>query len=341
MTIQITIVGLGQIGASIGLALAQRAEMFERVGHDRDMGIAHKAQKMGAVDRVSLNLPSAVRKADIVVLSLPMDQIQESLSLIAPDLKEDVVLLDTAPVKEVVTAWAGELLPEKRHYVGLTPVINPAYLHGVDSGLDAARADLFHKGMLAIVAPPHTAPEAIKLSADLARMLGAEPFFADPSEIDGLMAATHTLPELLSAALLNATVDQPGWREGRKIAGRFYAEMTSPSMLMSDPMALSRTALLNRENIIRRIDGLIAALQAIRNDIDGEDGASLEARLERARTGRILWWQQRQAANWAAEEMSSAFAETQSGSEIFGRLLGVGRRRKPRPDKYGTTDSHR
>ena len=232
-----------------------------------------------------------------------------------------------------MTAWVGEMLPEKRHYVGLTPVINPAYLHGVNSGLDAARADLFHKGMLAIVAPPRTAPEAIKLSADLARMLGAEPFFADPSEIDGLMAATHTVPELLSAALLNATVDQPGWREGRKIAGRFYAEMTSPSMQMSDPMALSRTALLNRENIIRRIDGLIAALQAIRNDIDNEDGAALEGRLERARTGRILWWQQRQAADWAAEEMSNAYAEVQSGSEIFGRLLGLGRKRKPKTGK--------
>ncbi|HSF83341.1 MAG TPA: prephenate dehydrogenase [Anaerolineales bacterium] len=333
MAIQITIVGLGQIGGSIGLALAQHGEMFERVGHDRDMGIARKAQKMNAVDRVSLNLPAAVEKADIVVLSLPMDQIQETLSLIVPDLKEDVVLLDTAPIKEVVAAWVGELLPEKRHYVGLTPVINPAYLHGVDSGLDAARADLFHKGMLTIVAPPRTASEAIKLSADLARLLGAEPFFADPSEIDGLMAATHTLPELISAALLNTTIDQPGWREARKVAGRVYAEMTSPSMHMSDPKALSRTALLNRDNVVRRIDGLVAALQAIRNDIESEDGASLEARLERARLGRSLWWQQRQAANWAAEETSNALDEAPTGSEIFGRLLGIGRKRKPKTGK--------
>jgi len=330
MAIQITIIGLGQIGASIGLALGQHNEMFERVGHDRDMGIARKAQKLGAVDKVLINLPSAVEKADIVILSVPTDQIQETLSLIVPDLKQDSVLLDTAPVKEVVTAWVSELLPEKRHYVGLTPVINPAYLHEVDSGLDAARADLFHKGMLAIVAPPRTASEAIKLSADLTRLLGAEPFFVDPSEMDGLMAATHTLPELMSAALLNTTIDQPGWREGRKVAGRFYAEMTSPSMHMGDPIALSRTALLNRENVLRRIDGLIAALPAIRTDIEYGDGAALETRLERARMGRNLWWQQRQRADWAAEDMSNASAEIPTGSEIFGRLLGIGRRRKPK-----------
>lgn len=332
MTIQITIVGLGQIGASIGLALAQRAEMFERIGHDRDLEVARKAQKMGAIDRIGHNLPAAVERADIVILSLPMDQIQETLALIASELKEDVVVLDTAPVKEVVSGWVGELLPERRHYVGLTPVINPAYLHGMDSGLEAARADLFHKGMLAIAAPPRTASEAVKLSADLARMLGAEPFFADPSEIDGLMAATHTLPELLSAALLNATIDQPGWREGRKVAGRFYAEMTSPSMHMSDPMGLSRTALLNRENVLRRIDGLIAALQAIRMDIEDENESSLETRLERARAGRIHWWQQRQAANWKAEEMPDVSAAP-TGSEVFGRLLGIRRRGKP---KQGT-----
>ncbi|UCH60931.1 MAG: prephenate dehydrogenase [Anaerolineales bacterium] len=333
MAIQITIVGLGQIGASIGLALAQHSEKFERVGHDRDIGIARKAQKLGAVDRVSLNLPSAVEKADIIILSVPTDQIQETLSLIALDMKQDAVLLDTAPVKEVVAAWVSELFPEKRHYVGLTPVINPAYLIGVNSGLDAARADLFHKGMLGIVTPPRTASEAIKLSADLTRLLGAEPFFIDPSEMDGLMAATHTLPELLSAALLNATIDQPGWREGRKVAGRIYAEMTSPSMHISDPLALSQAALLNRENVVRRIDGLVAALQAIRNDIESEDSVALEARLERARDGRVLWWQQRQAANWATEEISNTAAEIPTGSEIFGRLLGIGRKRKPKPGK--------
>ena len=333
MTIKITIVGLGQIGASIGLALAKHQDMFERVGHDRDLGTARRAQQMGAVDKVSINLPSAVRKADVVILSLPMDQIQETISIIAPELKEEAVLLDTAPVKEIVNTWAETSLPERRHYVGLTPVLNPAYLHGVESGLDAAQADLFHKGMLAIVAPPRSASEAIKLGADLARLLGAEPIFIDPVEVDSLMAATHTVPELVSAALLNATIDQPGWREGRKLAGRVYAEVTSPSMNMSDPKALSRTALLNRENVLRRIDSLMAALQDIRDDIAAEDGAALDERLGRARDGRILWWHQRQAANWLGEEMSSVYAETPTSSDIFGRMLGFGRRRKPKSGK--------
>lgn len=333
MSIKITIIGLGQIGASVGLALGEHGDMFERTGHDRELGIARRAQKMGAVDRVAINLPSSVRKADVVLLSLPTDQIEQTLRVIAPELREDAVVMDTAPVKEIVAAWTDELLPEKRHYVGLTPVINPAYLHGFDSGLEAAHTDLFKNGMLAIVAPTRTASEAIKLSADLARMLGAEPFFADPVEIDGLMAATHTLPELLSAALLNATIDQPGWREGRKVAGRVYAEVTTPTMHLNDPKTLSRAALLNRENVMRTIDSLIAALYAMRTDIEREEGDVLEERLERARAGRSLWWNQRQAANWLGEEMSTSMREVPTGSDIFGRMLGFGRRRRGKSNR--------
>jgi prephenate dehydrogenase len=310
------------------LALAERKDLFERVGHDRDPEIARKAQKIGVVDRTSINLPASVRDADIVLLSIPMDQIQETLSFIAQDLKEDAVVMDTGPVKEVAAAWAADLLPDKRHYVGLTPVLNPAYLHGMDSGLDAARADLFSRGMLAIVSPPGTPSDAIKLAADLTRLLGADPIFADPVELDGLMAATYTLPLLLSAALLNATVDRPGWREARKVAGRAYAEISGPSALLSEPKTLAKSALLNRENTLRALDGAIAALQALRGDLDNRDEPMLLERLERARQGRELWWRQRQAANWLAEEMPDSMAAAPTGSDVFGRLLGIRKKKK-------------
>jgi len=47
MTIQITILGLGQVGGSIGLALAEHKENVKRVGHDKDPEIARAAMKAG------------------------------------------------------------------------------------------------------------------------------------------------------------------------------------------------------------------------------------------------------------------------------------------------------
>lgn len=326
MTVQVTIIGLGQIGTSIGLALTEHKQILHRVGHDRDLGIARQAEKMGAVDKVMINLPSAVREADLVILSLPIDQIRETMSLIREDLKESAVVMDTGPVKEVVSSWAIELLPEGRYYVGLTPVLNPVYLHDLDSGLSAARPDLFRGGLVAIVTPPRVASEAIKLAADLTRLLGAQPMFVDPLEIDGLMAATHILPQLIAAALLNTTVDQPGWREGRKVAGRAYAEVTSPITQLTDHRSLSSAAMLNRENVLRVMDSLIASLQMIRSDIQEEAEEALDERLGRARRGREDWWNQRLTSEWVGEE--PAATETPSASEWFGRLLGLGKKPK-------------
>jgi prephenate dehydrogenase len=326
MAVQVTIIGLGQIGTSIGLALAEHKGILHRVGHDRDLGIARRAEKMGALDKVMINLQAAVREADLVILSLPIDQIQETLSVIREDLKENAVVMDTGPVKEVVASWAKELLPEGRYYVGLTPVLNPVYLHDLDSGLNAAHPDLFRDGMVAIVSPPRVPSEAIKLAADLTRLLGAKPMFVDPLEIDGLMASTHILPQLIAAALLNTTVDQPGWREGRKVAGRAYAEVTSPIAQLTDHRSLRSAALLNRENVLRVMDGLIAALQVIRGDIQGEAEEALDERLGRARRGREEWWKQRLTSEWVGEEPPAS--ETPSASEWFGRLLGLGKKPK-------------
>jgi prephenate dehydrogenase len=325
MAVQITIIGLGQIGTSVGLSLASYTDKIHRIGHDRRFDIAKQAEKMGALDRALPNLPASVQEADLVLLSIPMDQIRETMEFIAGDLKDDAVVMDTGPVKEVVASWASELLPPNRHYVGLTPVINPAYLVQVDSGIEAARADLFHAGLMGIVAPPRTSSEAIKLAADLTRLLGSTPLFIDPAEMDGLMAATHMLPQVMAAALLNATVDQPGWREGRKVAGRAFAEATGPLTHHNEPKAISASVLLNRENMVRLLDGTIAAMQAIRNSIQDENAAVLEERLDRACQSREDWWKQRQAGDWTGIEKAGK-SEISQGADIFGRLLGLSKR---------------
>lgn len=326
MAVQITIVGLGQIGTSVGLALAEQSELIYRMGHDRELRAARHAEKLGALDKVSINLISAVEEADLVLLALPIDQIQETLGFIRNDLKPAAVVMDTGPVKQIVASWAAELLPDERYYVGLTPVLNPVYLHEIDSGAEAAHPDLFRDGLIGIVSPPGTPSEAIKLAADLTRLLGATPLFADPLEMDGLVAATHILPQLMAAALLNATVDQPGWQEGRKIAGRSYAEVTAPVMYPTEPSTLTTAAMLNRENVIRVLDGAMASINAIRNDLINEEVKPLEERLNRAREGRKAWLNGRLAANWAADETTSVEAPT--ASDIFGRFIGRGKKKE-------------
>lgn len=298
MAPQITIIGLGQVGASIGLSLgANKAGLF-RVGHDKDYGVERKAKIMGAVDKTDHNLPSSVRNARIVLLCLPLSQVRDTFGYIWRDLMEDALVLDTVPVKLEAAKWAREILPSKCHYVGLLPAINPAYLHTAGSGVNAAKADLFRNGVFIVDAPHGTPGEAINTAMEFVRLLGAAPLLADMAESDGLAASAHILPQLVSAALLNATVGQAGWMEARKITGRAFAVASAGVGDHDDPESLRMSAMHNRENVVRMLNAMMNALLDLRESIANRDEEGLQKLLAGASEKRERWLHERTAADW-------------------------------------------
>ena len=319
MTVKITILGLGQIGASIGFALANHKDQVTTLGHDILPEIARKAQKLGAVEKIEYNLLASIQGADVVILALPLDQIYETLKFIAEDLREEAVVLDTAPVKTVVAAWVKELLPPRRHYVGLTPALNPLVLEEGGKGLDAARADLFHKGLVAVTAPAGTIDEALKLAADFVTLLGAQPYFVDLTEVDGIMAAAHLLPGLAAAALVETITSQPGWADIRKLAGKAYAVSTR-ALDAEEPAALAEAALQNRVNTVRMLDGYIANLKSLRGEIAGQEKKSLHTRLDQVCRDSELWRRERAEGNWQSVELGGQ--EMPKASDIWKQQVG-------------------
>ncbi len=322
MAIKIAILGLHQIGASIGLALAQIKDQSTRVGNDRDPSVAKYAEKIGAINKIAYGLPAAVRDADMVILAVPLNDVREALEIIAPDLKPGAVVIDTSPVKEKVMQWAKEILPgNDRYFVSITPSINPAYLLVAGEGVEHAHVDLFQNSLMLISSPPVIDESALKLITNLAQILGSTPMFSDVYEIDGLLAATHLLPKLISAALVNATTSQTGWREARKVAGRAYAQVSEPALYPDEDKELGKTVLLNAENTLRMLDHFLAEMHDIRDAIANQETKELQASLEKALEERTQWWQQRQSANW--EQKPGQNIPLPTGSDIFGRMLGL------------------
>ena len=328
MAVQITLIGLGQIGTSIGLALAEHKQIVRRVGHDPEPTTARQAEKLGAVDQVVFNLPASVRQADLVVLALPVDEIKDTLKYINQDLKDGTVIIDTSPNKAAVAGWAAELIPAGRYFVSWTPGVKGAYLEESPAG--AAHADLFRDNVVFITTAPGIPNQAIKLATDLVTLLGATPLFADEAEVDGLAAASQILPQLAAAALLNATIPQPGWREGRKTAGPAYASATAPITLLTEKTKLGQAALLNQVNTLRMVDELIAQLREVRTAIANQDAKTLQSLLDQAVNNREQWMGQRYAANWQNESLATN-VEMPRTADILGRLIGLGR--KPGKDK--------
>jgi len=328
MAIQITILGLGRVGASIGLALAAIKDQAKRAGHDSEPGVARQAEKMGAVDKTYFNLLSAVRGADVVIMALPVDEIRETMEAIAPELKPGAVLIDTSPVKESVMKWAQDLLPRPdRYFIGLTPGLNPAYLMEPSEDIEDAHKDLFKSSLMLVSSLPGTDESALSLATQMVHILGASPLFSDAVEADGLIACSQLMPRLVSAALVNATVNQPGWNETRKLAGQVYAQVTNPALYPDESQALGTAALLNHSNTLRMIDQFIEELYELREAIASNDANTLQDLLDQAMKGRALWWQQRLEANW--ETKSGQNVSLPTGGEAFGRLFGF----RPRKDK--------
>lgn len=298
MTVQITIIGLGQIGASLGLALAAHKDKVTTVGHDKDFGVEKLAQKNGAVEKTNHNLPSSVEDASVVVIAVPIHQVRETLSYIAHDLKKGTVVMDTTPVKAEVAKWAQEILPDEVYYVGLVPAVGPDFLQETGTGLDSAKADLFSKSIFLLSAPHGTPSDALQLVSGLVSLTGGNVLITDFVESDGLMASAQLLPQLVSASLLNATISQPGWQEVRKVASRAYFAATSAFTGQDDADALHMLILQNRENVMQKLDAMITALVELRYDIEDTNEKALKDRLKKAQNGRQDWLKERSSANW-------------------------------------------
>ncbi len=328
MPVQITIIGLNQVGASIGLALAKVKDQVKRIGNDRDPDVAHKAEKAGAVDKVMVNLPAACREADVVILAIPVDEIRDTIEIIAADLKPGSVLIDTSPVQTAAMKWARELLPgDDRYFVALTPSLNPLYLMDSGTGVESAHADLFKNSLMLLSTLPGIDESALTLATNLAQILGASAMFTEPVEADGLTANSQLLPFLVSAALVNATIDQPGWREARKMAGHAYAQATEPALHPHENQALGQAALLNADNTVRMLDQVIASVRDLRDAIAAQDAAVIGELLDDARKGREQWWHERLTADW--EPKTAQGPRLPTGGEVFGRLFGI----RPKKDK--------
>lgn len=329
MEINVSLVGLGQIGTSIGLALEDYTGSIHRFGYDRDQDVAAQAKEIGAVDQVLESLPASVEKADIVLLALPLHQIRSAFEAMSGGLKRGALVIDTAPIKRSVKVWADELLPDGVRYVGFTPVINPEYLHEEQFGIQAARKDLFEGGMIAVVTGKRAGEDVVKMATNLIGFLGAEPFFVDAAEIDGLMTMTYIMPRVLAASLLNATLSKPGWRDGRKVAGRAYARVSGPLTPVDEPASLANIVMNNKDNVIRVMGDVIDTLRKFRQDVEEGNEASLLSMLEKVQKGRDAWWRDRQTSSWAEHEDP----RDSPGGNVLKQLFGFGFTKPPTGDE--------
>lgn len=306
-TVSVAILGLGRIGASIGLALKRYNERkdaqhkFEVTCADLRAGVREDATTLGLTDRIDRDPFNAARNKDIVVLALPYADVQAAYKNIGSELRSGAVILDASPLKEPSLEWAKTYLSKEAHVVGITPIINPKYLFdGLDDSLHAA-ADLFDNGAMLLMPSVTSIKDAVELAADFSTILGAKPHFADPAEHDSLSALTEGLPALLGVAAFYMTLKGQGWNDAQRFTNPAFGRLTH-HLHDTHPDDLRDMLLNNRVSLVPQIDQLIETLTAFRGTLVRNDRAALEAALIESSDAYSNWINRRHNARWDDEK---------------------------------------
>jgi len=216
---EVAVVGAGQIGTSLGLALSALAEgRPQKIGiWDLDPARRREALEVGGAD-ASFHGAEEVLGADTIVLAIPVCEIVAWLATFGSRVPRGTLVVDTGSAKGAVTLAMRQHLGEGVHAIGGHPICGTE-----KSGPLSARADLFAGASFALC-EVRADPSAMSAATTLVRSLGANPVVVAPSDHDRVLAGTSHLVHLLAACLLESVPDSQSERE-------LWVQLVGPSFI--------------------------------------------------------------------------------------------------------------
>lgn len=256
---RISIVGLGLVGGSWGLALKQRGVKARLVGCDR-AEILERALALGVVEEGSADPGTAVRNADLVIFATPVRAILDLLSQLKPSLSPRALVTDVGSTKRLICQRARELFGDEPLFLGGHPLAGKEH-----SGLENAQATLFENAryVLTPLSPDHLEDERVKAFSSLVEAVGARPFVTDASIHDRAVAFLSHLPQLVSSGLASMIAEESAEDSlPIELAASGFRDVTR---LAESPYALWRDiCLTNIENIQSALEALVEKLEAMK-----------------------------------------------------------------------------
>jgi prephenate dehydrogenase len=275
----VTIVGVGLIGASLGLALKKAGLVTKVLGVGRSKENLDQAQKMGAIDGV-VDLVEAAKQSDVIVLCTPVAQMRAAFEIIEPYLEPRTMITDAGSTKGDVILAAKEVLGKKAcQFVPAHPIAG-----GAQHGASAAKADLF-QGKQTIVCPlQENSPEDIALITGFWESVGSQVKKVGVVQHDAIYAAVSHLPHLLSYALMASVVNSEDADQKLGHVGAGFKDFTR--IAASSPEMWRDICLGNRTAILKELDQYLSIVTHMRKLVAEGDGAGLEKLFNQASKAR-------------------------------------------------------
>ena len=152
---RVAIIGVGLLGASLGMAIraGALAEHVTGVGRSGSESL-NTALRRGAVDEITTDLSQGASGADLIVLATNISAFSSAMDVLAEASRPDCLITDVGSTKSEVMRMARSRMPN-RCFVGSHPMAGSE-----KSGPENARADLYRGALCLVVPPEDTVPAA-------------------------------------------------------------------------------------------------------------------------------------------------------------------------------------
>ena len=261
---KVTIIGLGLIGGSWGLALKKCGLAARRIGFGRPATVA-RALAANAVDEGTDNLGKAVREADLIILAAPVGAILDCIPRLKGAASAKALVTDVGSTKQLICERARESLGNTPLFLGGHPLAGKER-----AGVENADATLFVNAhyVLTPLEEGYLEDPRVKAFVSLVRALGARPYIMDPARHDRALAFLSHLPQLLSSALASLIAEESlETRLPVELAATGFRDVTR---LAESPYSVWRDiCLTNLENIQQALDALVGKLEFMKRHLSG------------------------------------------------------------------------
>ena len=275
----VTVIGVGLIGASLGLALKKAGVVNKVLGVGRSSANLDQALKMGAIDAV-VDLVEAVKQSDVIVLCIPVAQMRVVFEVIEPHLESRTMITDAGSTKGDVILAAKEVLGKKAcQFVPAHPIAG-----GAQHGASAAKADLF-QGKQTILCPlQENSTQDTDLIEGFWQSIGSTVKKISNVQHDAIYAAVSHLPHILSYALMASVVNSEDAEQKLRHVGAGFKDFTR--IAASSPEMWRDICLGNRTAVLKELDQYLLIVNHMRKLISENDGAGLEKLFDKASKAR-------------------------------------------------------
>jgi prephenate dehydrogenase len=317
--IQITIIGMGLIGCSLGMAIREADEKQAPLGptvvtgYDRNRRATGEARGRLAIDREARSLEDAVREAQLVVVAVPVQSIHAVFAEIAPLLPNGAVVTDVAGTKTQVLEWARQLLPATIEFIGGHPMAGKE-----QSGASAADPQLFRGAIYCLTPSPRARQPSLDIVEAMVRQIRAKIYYIDAAEHDAYVAGVSHLPFMLSTGLFDTVSRSPGWKEMAPLAATGFRDISR--LASGDPEMHRDICMTNRVAIARWLEQAAQWLLDARDLIEDGNEDELLKLFTDARATRDAWLESRPNLRPGEEAFENIGGVVPERPSLFGRL---------------------